>query len=138
MITATLKIILGPEEFDVVICADPEKALALVAERDFAVVISDNSMPQMLGLDFLAECRRIRPRSARMLLTGVLEMGPIEKAAERGDISRFITKPWLGGELLAAVREAIQNRDLAVRKKIAPGKKPSPRRTPAANGRGRR
>jgi response regulator RpfG family c-di-GMP phosphodiesterase len=95
-----------------VACASPLKALALVAERDFAVIISDQRMPEMLGLDFLVECRRLRPQSSRILITAVLSLDTIVDAINKGEILRFIAKPWLREELLATVRNGVQRYEL--------------------------
>jgi DNA-binding NtrC family response regulator len=114
MIAATLKATLVREKYDVILCCDPQEALALVVERNFAVVISDNNMPQMTGLDFLRECRRLCPQSSRILLTGDLDLSAVDKAVECREIGRFITKPWLREDLIAAVRDASQSHDFIV------------------------
>jgi len=61
VVLSALKETLERAGFPVVACNSPLKALAILAERDFAVIISDQRMPEMLGLDFLVESRRIRP-----------------------------------------------------------------------------
>jgi DNA-binding NtrC family response regulator len=113
MVLATLKVTLETELYDVVACSSPVQALKLLPERDFAVIISDHKMPEMMGLDFLVECRRIRPQASRILLTAVLNLAMAVDAINRGEICRFISKPWLRVELVAAVRDAIQRHDLA-------------------------
>jgi DNA-binding NtrC family response regulator len=112
MVLATLKVTLEYEHFEVVTFSNPIQALARVAERDFSVIISDHRMPEMMGLDFLVECRRRRPASSRILLTAVLNLGAVVDAINRGDICRFIAKPWLRDELLAAIRDSVQRHDL--------------------------
>src|SRR6185436_13423302 len=56
--------ILEREGFQVVGCTSPLKALAILDERDFGVIISDQRMPEMMGLDFMVESRRLRPFSS--------------------------------------------------------------------------
>lgn len=114
MVLATLKVTLEREYFDVSTSSNPLEALQLVANRDFAVIVSDHRMPQMTGLDFLIECRRRRPNSSRILLTAVLNLSTVVEAINRGEICRFIAKPWLREELIAAIRDAVQRHDLAV------------------------
>ncbi len=107
-----LKETLERERFHVVACQSPLKALAILAERDFAVIISDQRMPEMLGLDFLIESRRIRPQASRILITAVLALPTIVDAINKGEIFRFVAKPWLREELIATVRNAVQRHDL--------------------------
>lgn len=114
MIAATLKVTLAHEKFDVVICSSPLEALELVAARDFAVFISDNKMSEMTGLDFLAECRRLRPQSSRFLLTGEFDLSSVMEAMERGEIARFFTKPWEREDLITAVRDAVRRHEFAI------------------------
>ena len=113
MVLATLQVTLSTEPYDVVISSSPIQALTLLPTRDFAVIISDQRMPKMLGLDFLVECRRLRPRASRILLTAVLDLTTAMDAINRGQICRFIAKPWLNAELVSAIRDAIQRHALA-------------------------
>jgi response regulator RpfG family c-di-GMP phosphodiesterase len=115
VVLATLKSTLEREQLRVTACSSPLKALALVEQTDFSVIISDQKMPEMMGLDFLVECRRLRPHSSRILLTAVLSLPTVVDAVNRGEIYRFIAKPWLREELIATVRDAIQRHDLAAR-----------------------
>jgi DNA-binding NtrC family response regulator len=112
MVLTTLKITLEHERYDVVACSSPLEALPLLTSRDFAVIISDHKMPGMTGLAFLTECRRICPNSSRILLTAVVDLATVVAAINRGEICRFIAKPWLREELIAAVRDAVQRHDL--------------------------
>jgi DNA-binding NtrC family response regulator len=113
MVLATLTVTLASEPYEVVACSSPIEALTLLPKRDFAVIISDQRMPKMLGLDFLVECRRLRPRASRILLTAVLDLATAMDAINRGQICRFIAKPWLSAELVTAIREAIRRHALA-------------------------
>jgi response regulator RpfG family c-di-GMP phosphodiesterase len=112
VVLAALQQTLERERFHVVACSSPTKALAILNERDFAVIISDQKMPEMLGLDFLIESRRIRPHASRILITAVLSLPTIVDAINKGEIFRFVAKPWLREELIATVRNAVQRHDL--------------------------
>jgi len=118
VVLAALQQTLERERFHVVACSSPTKALAILAERDFAVIISDQKMPEMLGLDFLIESRRIRPHASRILITAVLSLPTIVDAINKGEIFRFVAKPWLREELIATVRNAVHRHELVTHNSI--------------------
>lgn len=118
VVLSALKETLEREHFHVVGCTSPLKALAILAERDFSVIISDQRMPEMMGLDFLVESRRIRPHASRILITAVLALPTIVDAINRGEIFRFVAKPWLREELIATVRNAVQRHDLITHNQV--------------------
>jgi len=115
VVLTALKFTLEREGFHVVACASPLKALAILEGRDFAVIISDQRMPEMLGLEFLVESRRIRPHASRILVTAVLALPTIVDAINKGEIFRFVAKPWLREELVATVRNAVHRHELVTR-----------------------
>jgi response regulator RpfG family c-di-GMP phosphodiesterase len=90
----------------------PLKALELIRKQDFAVIISDHRMPEMMGLDFLIESRKSRPKASRILITAVLSLPTIVEAINKGEIFRFVAKPWLREELSATVRNALHRYQL--------------------------
>jgi len=118
IVLATLKSTLEREGFHVVACSSPLRALEVLQESDFAVIISDQRMPEMLGLDFLVESRRLRPHCSRILLTAVLNLPTVVDAINRGEIYRFVAKPWLREELVATVRNAIQRYALSAHNQV--------------------
>jgi len=117
VVLSALKQTLERDGFHVVACASPLKALAILAERDFAVIISDQRMPEMAGLDFLIESRTHRPDASRILMTAVLALPTVVDAINKGEIFRFVAKPWLREELIATVRNAVQRHDLVTHNK---------------------
>lgn len=91
---------------------DPLSALEMLQTQQFAVVISDQQMPSMTGLDFLTKVKLMQPDASRMLITAVLSLDTVIDAINRGEIYRFIIKPWLREELLVTVQNAAQRYDL--------------------------
>ena len=108
----SLRLTLEREHYHVIACSSPHKALAILADHDPAVIISDQKMPEMPGLEFLVESRRLRPQASRILVTAVLSLPTVVDAINKGEIFRFVAKPWLREELLATVRNAVQRHDL--------------------------
>ncbi len=111
-VLSALKETLERERYHVVAVSSPLKALALVADREFAVIISDQRMPEMMGLDFLIESKRLRPHTSRILITAVLSLPTLVDSINKGEIFRFIAKPWLREELTATVRNAVNRYEL--------------------------
>ena len=90
----------------------PLQALEQIRQRNFSVIISDQRMPELSGLEFLAQAARIQPQATRILITGVMEVGTVIEAINKGEIFRFIVKPWLREEFLAAVKNGVQRHEL--------------------------
>jgi DNA-binding NtrC family response regulator len=116
-VLSALATTLEAEGFNVVPCPSPVEALRLISRREFALIISDQRMPEMTGLAFFAECRKLCPGTPRILLTAVVELSSVMAAINQGgEICRFMSKPWRREELVTAVRAAVQRHDLSVRR----------------------
>ena len=97
---------------------DPLPALEILQTEKFAVIISDQQMPSMTGLDFLTKAKQMQPDASRMLITAVLSLDTVIDAINRGEIYRFIIKPWLREELLVTVQNAVQRYELLCRNSV--------------------
>ena len=115
IVLAALKETLEREKYHVVATTSAMKALEILRDREFAVIISDQRMPEMLGLDFLIESKKLRPLCSRILITAVLSLPTIVDAINKGEIFRFVAKPWLREELTATVKNAINRYELIVK-----------------------
>ncbi|MDX1950582.1 MAG: response regulator [Verrucomicrobiota bacterium] len=104
--------------YQVATAPNPIPALDLLKTDTFAVVISDQQMPRMNGLDFLANVKQIQPDASRILITAVLSLDTVIDAINKGEIYRFIVKPWLREELLATVKNAVQRYELICRNSL--------------------
>lgn len=89
-------------------------AVTVLQEQQFSVVITDQQMPMVTGLEFLAQVKKIQPDATRILVTGVLSLSTVIDAINKGEIYRFVVKPWLREELLATVKNAVQRHELIV------------------------
>src|SRR5665213_2263370 len=87
-------------------------ALSILQEQQFSVVITDQQMPLVTGLEFLAQVKQIQPDATRILITAVLSLSTVIDAINKGEIYRFVVKPWLREELLATVKNAVQRHEL--------------------------
>ncbi|MBK7612933.1 MAG: response regulator [Burkholderiales bacterium] len=88
------------------------EALGLLRDNPVDLVISDMRMPEMDGAHFLEAVRLHDPSVVRMLLTGFSDISSTIAAINKGEIHRYIAKPWDDQDLLRAVREALAQRNL--------------------------
>lgn len=130
-VLGTLRITLRREGYDVTATADPLAALRLLEEREFAVVLTDQQMPRITGLELLARSRQVRPESTRILMTGVPNLDMVVNAVNQGEIYRFIVKPWIREELLATVENGCQRYALLCRSQRLQAETESAQRTQA-------
>ncbi|MGA7595955.1 MAG: protein kinase [Gallionella sp.] len=86
---------------------DPNQALDFIKRHKINVIISDQRMPIMLGVEFLRQAREISPNSVRILLTGYSDLASIVGSINDGEVYRFISKPWNNLELQQTVAEAV-------------------------------
>jgi response regulator RpfG family c-di-GMP phosphodiesterase len=100
------------EGFEVVTTLKPAEALDLLrdgAGGQFVVIGSDYRMPDMNGAEFLHQARELSPQSYRLLISAVEEFHAAVDAINRGEIYRFVPKPWDRDDLLAIVRAAVDD-----------------------------
>ena len=86
---------------------DGNKALDFMKKYQMHVVISDQRMPIMPGVELLRQAREISPSSVRILLTGYSDLASIVGSINDGEVYRFISKPWSNQELQQTVAEAV-------------------------------
>ena len=111
-ILKAVKRMLRHEPWEVVCASRPHEALELLDRTAAQVVVSDQRMPDMSGVDLLAAVRERHPDIVRMMLTGYTEMNVAVEAINRGEIFRLITKPWNDEELKATLRQAFDHFDM--------------------------
>jgi two-component system, probable response regulator PhcQ len=107
-IRKALRRILKYEPYHVVDFGKPEEAMEYVRSNPVSLVISDHTMPGMLGMDLLRTVRLVKPNTIRMILTGNANLEMALKAINEGAIYRFLTKPWDNDELLVSIRLGIR------------------------------
>src|SRR3984957_1303875 len=100
------------EGYKVVASPHAVHALSILKEQQFSVVLTDQQMPLVPGLEFLAQVKQIQPDATRILITAVLSLSTVIDAINKGEIFRFVVKPWLREELLATVKNAVQRYEL--------------------------
>jgi putative two-component system response regulator len=85
-----------------------EEALGIVRREPVAVVVSDNLMPGMRGVELLSRVRDLSPDTVRVLLTGYADLPTAIEAINRGEVFRFHVKPWVDEEIVRTVEEGVR------------------------------
>jgi response regulator RpfG family c-di-GMP phosphodiesterase len=109
---SALRLTLQRAGYEAVACSSPLAALEELEKRKFSVIISDQLMPELSGLELLAKARLIQPFATRILATAVLNLDTVIAAINKGEIFRFIIKPWLHEEFIATLQNGIQRYQL--------------------------
>jgi len=97
--------------YEVTRCANGEDALALLAEREFEMLITDHKMPRMTGLELLERLGDRFPRMVRVLLSGYTDVPEVQRAGISGYIHHCVLKPVDSRALLAGIDHAYRVRD---------------------------
>jgi response regulator RpfG family c-di-GMP phosphodiesterase len=84
-----------------------EQALEILGQEKIAVVVSDNRMPGMSGIDLLIRVRTISPDTVRIMMTAFGDLQTAIAAINTSEVFRFITKPWDNDDLIAVVNEGV-------------------------------
>ena len=93
-----------------------EALQAIETLRGVAVILSDQRMPSISGVEFLEQSRRTHPDATRLLFTGFADIKAVIDAINLGHIARYLSKPWDADEIQAVIRRAVEQHDLIVEK----------------------
>ncbi|CAN5426838.1 hypothetical protein BH11MYX1_BH11MYX1_34410 [soil metagenome] len=114
VLAAAVKVL---KQLDVHVMAttDAYEALDWLTTRDVAVVVSDYEMPRMNGAELLANARRQQPAAVRILMTGMQALETAVDAINRGEIFRYVQKPFDASQMRSIVGDAVSRpRELAM------------------------
>ena len=97
------------DDYEVFTSTDARRALELLDEKaPIAVVLTDQRMPNMSGVEFLTEVCRRHPATVRMILTGFADMNAIIEAINDGHVYAYISKPWEPDQLKQVMKQAVE------------------------------
>lgn len=111
-ILSSLRRLFRPEGYRVLTAESGDEALELIAAEPVDMVVSDMRMPGMNGAQLLARIREAYPDTVRILLTGYADIASTIDAINKGEIYRYVAKPWDDNDLRLLVREALEGRRL--------------------------
>ncbi len=96
------------KSFQLLLAGSGEEALALARQHDVAVIVTDQRMPRMTGLELLKAARELRPDATGIIVTAFTDVDVLIEAINLGRIYRYVTKPWDSKELRGILTHAIE------------------------------
>lgn len=96
-------------QYKVVCAISGPEALELLRVHDVALIISDQRMPGMTGIEFLMRAAEFRPQVVRIILTGYTDVNSLVEVINSGVVYNYVTKPWANQDLLQTVKKALQH-----------------------------
>jgi signal transduction histidine kinase len=94
------------DAFSVVTARNAQAALEVMKREEVAVIVADQRMPGMTGVELLERIRSEYPETSRLLITAYVDLPATVDAINRGHVRRYIRKPWDPDELKATIRDA--------------------------------
>jgi len=104
----TLERLFRPD-YQVVTAPSGADALTLLDQHDLALMISDQRMPAMTGIELMMKTVAIRPQMVKILLTGYTDVDALIDALNSGLVYRYVTKPWNNDDLRVTVSRALEH-----------------------------
>jgi response regulator RpfG family c-di-GMP phosphodiesterase len=111
-ILSSLKRLFRPHGYRIFTAGGGAEGLALLEKETVDLVVSDMRMPEMDGAHFLEQVRNRWPHIVRILLTGYADVGSTIAAINRGEIYRYVAKPWDDNEIVLTIRDALERKRL--------------------------
>jgi len=104
------------KDYEIVIAGSAEEGLKALENFEPDIVISDQKMPGMKGVDFLVRVKKLRPHAVRMLLTGYTDAEVAKDAINKGEVTAYIDKPWEREKLRQLINKSIEQQQLVLGK----------------------
>ncbi|BCB26309.1 two-component system response regulator [Sulfurimicrobium lacus] len=116
-ILSALRRLFRPLGYKIFTAEGGAEGLALLEQEPVDLVISDMRMPQMDGAQFLEQVRQKWPDTMRILLTGYADVSSTIAAINKGEIFRYVAKPWEDNDIVLVVKQALELKNLALEKR---------------------
>jgi response regulator RpfG family c-di-GMP phosphodiesterase len=99
-------------DYKVVTASSGIEAIELLGQHDIALIISDQRMPVMTGIDFLKKAAEMRQHTVRIIITGYTDVNALVEAINSGVVYKYVTKPWINEDLQQTVKRALQHHEI--------------------------
>ncbi len=100
------------DEHETILCMSGEEAVKALLEHDVSLIITDQRMPMMTGVQLLEKSIEIRPDAIKILITGYTDVQALIDAINAGHVYKYIPKPWDADELRLTVKRALETYEL--------------------------
>ncbi len=107
-ILQSLKRVFRREPFRILTASGGEEGLEILQKEHVDLIISDQRMPGMSGVQFLARSKELYPETIRIILSGYTDVNTITEAINIGNVYKFIMKPWEDEALKTTIRETFE------------------------------
>jgi response regulator RpfG family c-di-GMP phosphodiesterase len=105
-------------EFNLFTAESGKEALQILQDHPIHVVMTDQRMPEMTGVELMGRVRNEHPDAIRIVFTGYADIKAVIEAINNGGLFRYITKPWDPDDLIATLREAAAEYDRHVDRRV--------------------
>ncbi|MDQ6786414.1 MAG: response regulator [Acidobacteriota bacterium] len=99
-------------DYQVITASSGIEALELLGQHDVAVIISDQRMPGMTGIEFLKRAAQMRQHTVRIILTGYTDVNALVEAINSGVVYKYVPKPWVNEDLRQTVSRALDHYEM--------------------------
>lgn len=113
-------------DFNIYVAQSAREGRRVLDQNEIAVIVTDQRMPGMTGIEFLESIIPVYPDTIRILLTGFSDINAVMDAINRGQVYKYLVKPWADEELKMYIQNAMEiyhlrreNRDLAQKLEMA-------------------
>ncbi len=103
-------------EYEILRASGAAEAVRLLADHDVQIIMTDQRMPEVTGVEMLQHVRARYPEAIRILFTGYADIESVIAAINQGHVYRYLSKPWEPEELQAAVADAAAEYERIVRR----------------------
>jgi signal transduction histidine kinase len=100
-------------KYNVLKATSGKQALKELENNDVSLIVTDQRMPNMTGVEFLEESMDTHPNAVRILLTGFTDIDSVIAAINSGQVYRYVTKPWDPRDLMNTVDKAIERYEMS-------------------------
>jgi YesN/AraC family two-component response regulator len=111
-ILSSLKRLFRREGYTIYTANSGNEGLEILAENRIGVIVSDQRMPHMTGVEFFTKVKKLYPDTVRIILSGYTDLNSVTDAINKGEIYKFLTKPWDDEILKLNVHKAFEAQNI--------------------------